>query len=162
MEPMFVDGPPILGLLLALSAVGMVVGFIWLHRISGLDADPGRSIFRYREPGTFRRLAELFDLVPSLPLPSVPVLPLAIRRRLTIRWLMTRVELAMGVVAVAVAASPLWLTAHRSSPMILGPDWSTILAIAGTVGTIVGLVWMIRIARRPAEAGQTIWRSLQD
>jgi hypothetical protein len=159
---MYIDQPPVVDLLLAIALVGLLVGLIWLHRITGLDADSGRSIFRYREPGAFRRLAELLDLVPSLALPSVPVLPTPIRRRLTIRWLVTRVELAVGVVGVAVAASPFWLTAYRSSPMLLGPDWSTILAIAGTVGAIVGLAWLIRIARPPAEAGPTIWRSLQD
>ncbi len=66
MEPMFMDRPPLLDLLLAIGLVGFVVGLIWLHRITGLGEDPGPAIFRYRGQGASRRLAELLDLAPSL------------------------------------------------------------------------------------------------
>lgn len=163
MEPMYIDQPPVVDLLLAIALVGFVVGLIWLRRITGLDEDPGRSIFRYRDQGAFRRLAELLDLAPNLRLPSL-TLPSPIRRRLTFRWLVTRLELVVGVLCVAIAASPIWLAGWlgRSGVMLSGSDWATLLVAAGTVGSMVGLAWMIRIAWRPADPGPSIWRSQHD
>jgi hypothetical protein len=161
MGPMSFDRPPIVDLLFAMSVVGMLVGLIWLHRITGLGADPGRSIFRYRDRDAFWRLTELLDLMASLRLPSLRV-PKPIRRRLTVRWLVTRLELALAVACLALAASPLWLSQAQMLPMAFGSDLALMLGAAGTAGCTIGLVWMIRIARRPAESGRTIWRAIQD
>jgi hypothetical protein len=166
MEPMYLDRPPVVDLLLVIAVVGFAVGLIWLHRIGGLGEDPGPSIFRYRDQGTFRRLAKSLDVAPSLPIPSLRLpslrLPSPIRRRQTIRWLVTRLELGVGVMGLAVAASPFWLPVQRSGYMFSDPDWGMLISIAGTVGCLIGLVWMTRIVRRPAEAGPSIWRSQHD
>jgi hypothetical protein len=164
MEPMFLGRPPIVDLLLAMSVIGMVVGLIWIHRITNLDEGSDRSIFRYRDQGALGHLTELRDLVPSLwlPIPRLRV-PMPIRRRLTARWLVTRLELALGVLSVTVAvALSLLLMPTQRFPMFGGPDWTSLLAIAGTAGCVVGLVWMLRIAGRPAETGPSIWRAHRD
>jgi hypothetical protein len=102
MGPMYIDQPPIVDLLLAIALVGFVVGLIWLRRITGLGEDPGPSIFRYRDHGAFRRLVDLLDLAPSFPIPSLR-LPMPVRRRLTVRWVVTRLELSVAIVCVAIA-----------------------------------------------------------
>jgi len=161
MEPMFLDPPLIMELLLAMAVVGFLVGLVWIHRISGLDEDPGPSIFRDRDERD-RLLAELRDLTLglSLPIPSGPV-PSPIRRRLTVRWLVTRLELAIASLGTAIVVAA-WLVRPSTTVMSSSPDWSTALAVAGTVGCLIGLAWMIRIAREPADTGRPIWCSLQD
>jgi hypothetical protein len=164
MEPMFLGRPPIADLLLATSVVGLLVGLLWILRITNLDEGSDRSIFRYRDQGGLRRLTELLDLVPSLltPIPSLR-LPMPIRRRLTARWLVTRLELALGVLSVIAAiALPLVVGPSQTPLMVDGPGWISLLTIVGTAGCVVGLVWMLRIARRPAETGPSIWRARRD
>jgi len=69
---------------------------------------------------------------------------------------------AQGYLSVAFAASPIGLPASQSGAISVDPDLSTLLAMAGTAGCIVGLAWMTRISRRPAETGPAIWRSQHD
>jgi hypothetical protein len=161
MGPVFLDWRAIIDLLLAMSVVGMLVGLIWLRRITGLDEVSGPSIFRDRDEGD-PILADLREVALGLPprISSRP-LPSPIRRRLTARWFVTRFELAtasLGTATVVLA----WFVRPSTSLMSASPDWSTASALAGTLSCLVGLVCMIRIARRPAETGPTIWRSLQD
>ena len=142
-------------LVTAAAALGMVVGLFWIHRIGGQGDDEGRPIFRYRAEGRPR------PRPPERRRFARPSLPDAIRRRTTIRWLATRLELAIAVACAAIPVA-LWMVGlPRTSAMFMGPgpDLGTPLAVAGTVGCLVGLAWMIRIARGPAGTGRTVWRS---
>ena len=156
MGPMFFEPPPVVYLVLGAAVLGVLVGLLWIHRIAGLGDDPGRPIFRYQDdreprprPPQRRRIAR-------------PRLPEAIRRRMTIRWLVTRFELGIAVVCAAIVVA-LWLVGPPTmSGDRFGPDLTTPLAAAGTVGCLVGLAWMIRIAREPADTGPPVWRSRDD
>ena len=153
MGPMYIQPPPIVYLVTAAAALGMVVGLFWIHRIGGQGDDEGRPIFRYRAEGRPR------PRPPERRRFARPSLPDAIRRRTTIRWLATRLELAIAVACAAISVA-LWMVGpHTTSALFLGPDWGTPLAIVGIAGYLVGLAWMIRIAREPAETGHTVWRS---
>ena len=159
MEPIALDWRIVADLPLPMAAVGLLVALVWIHRITGLDGDPGPSIFRDRdERGPV--LAELCDLTLglSLPIPSRPV-PSPIRRRLTVRWLVTRLEFAIASLGTAIVAAA-WLVRPSTTVMSAGPDMP--VAVAATAGCLVGLAWMIRIAREPAETGPSIWRSEHD
>lgn len=155
---MFVEPPPVVHLLLGAAVLGVVVGLLWIHRIGGAGEDRGRPIFRYqgdreprRRPPQRRRFAR-------------PRLPDAIRRRTTRRWLVTRLELAVGVVSVVLAAAPTWLRAfggYIPRPMLASP-WFDLLPILGLAGAVIGLVWMLRIAWHDPEARPSIWRSYRD
>lgn len=163
MEPMALDWRIVADLPVAMAGVGLLVGLIWIRRITGLGEDPGPSIFRDRDEGDLL-LAELRDLTLglSVPIPGGP-LPSPIRKRLTARWLVTRIELTVAMVSIVLAASSFWLPGPLvSRPMLNGSDLGGPLALVGTAGCVVGLVWMIRIARRPGDAGPTIWRSQRD
>lgn len=155
MEPIPIEPPPAV----LAAVVGLAVGLLWIHRITSPGEDPDRPVFRYRaggagplRPPTRRRLAR-------------PKLPDPVWRRLTVRWFVTRLEFAVAVVCAALAATPFWLPAfvgYSPRPMFTGPDWGTLLAAAGIVGCLVGLIWMIRIAREPAETSRPVWRSRDD
>ena len=104
MEPMFIDQPPVVDLLHLISLIGFAVGLVWLRRISGLDEDPGPTIFRYRDEGAARRhRAAQRDLAGGLELPS------SIRRRMTLRWLITRFELGIAVASDCSSCRPMAL-----------------------------------------------------
>jgi hypothetical protein len=81
---------------------------------------------------------------------------------MTVRWLVTRFELGIAVISAAIPVA-LWMVGPpRTSAMFTGSDLSTPLAVSGTVGCLVGLAWMIRIAREPADRGRSVWRSGDD
>src|SRR4029079_18514443 len=86
-------------LVLLVSAIGILVGLAWLHRISTMNDDPDRSSFRMHHRGTgdsrFREQVE------------IP----------TLNWLLTRGAILLGAGTVAITLfgplvlrgwSPLW------------------------------------------------------
>jgi hypothetical protein len=165
-EPMFLHEPSILGVplpfvILAVGGVGALIGLLWIHRITGPDEDPGRSIFRDREPGVGWHLTELLDLVHGLLAVGI-ALPMPIRRRLTVRWLVTRLELGAAIAGVAVASLGLSSMIGLDRPTIPGPDWVLVLAMAGTAGAIAGTIWMFRIAYSEPASNLSIWRTRDD
>ena len=135
------DGPSPLQLLLIVAAVGIVIGFIWLRRISSLGEDPDRSFSRLRgQHGGGSRL-------PDVPLPKVP----------TLRWLLTRGAIAIGVGTMVFAAI---------GPLLMGrwiPGWDAgVIAVAvwlaGIAAATIGTAWMVHIAVRTPEDGAPPWR----
>jgi hypothetical protein len=71
-----------------------------------------------------------------------------------------RVELAIGVLAVLVVAF-LFLTGLRDiDPVFYGPPVVAGLLplAAGIVGVVVGLAWMVWLARQNPERGERTWR----
>ena len=135
------DGPSPLQWLLMVAAVGIVIGLIWLRRISSLGEDPDRSFSRLRsQHGGGSRL-------PDVPLPEVP----------TLGWVLTRGAIVIGACATVFAAiGPLvmgrWIPAWDAG-VIAGAVWLAAIA-AATVGT----AWMVRIAVRTPEDGAPPWR----
>lgn len=69
-------------------------------------------------------------------------------------WYWTRLELAIGVGAVALAALILLLTPAQ----VHGHAAQELVPAAGFVGLLVGLAWMIRIFRGPRDEPRP-WRS---
>jgi len=132
------DGP--WKLLFLIAAVGMLVGFAWLRRISTLDEDPDRSTFRMHRRGTgdsrFREPVE------------IP----------TLNWLLTRGAILLGAGTVAITLF---------GPLVLGgwsPLWdvgpvAVVVWLTAIVAATIGTAWMIRIAARGPEDGAPPWRS---
>jgi hypothetical protein len=132
------DGP--WKILFLIGAVGMLIGYAWLHRISTLDEDSDRSWFRMhgRAGGGSR-------------FPDAPGIP-------SLNWLLTRGAILIGAGAVAFTlVAPLlmrrWIPLWDAGPIAI-VAWLAAIA-AATIGT----AWMIRIAVRGPEHGAPRWRS---
>jgi len=122
------------------TAVGMLVGLAWLHRISHLGEDPDRSFARFNE-----RIGRRWWI------PRAPRMP-------TRGWILTRGAVLIGVGAVALAlVGPQvlgsWNLASETGPIAI------FLWIAAILAAVVGTAWMIRIAVRGPEDGAPGWRS---
>jgi len=82
----------------------------------------------------------------------------------TWRWLATRLELGLGAVClvigpVLVFVAPGSHAMFLSDPSFLGVPLGDALLAMGCLGMIIGMLWMLRIARRsPEDGGPTIWR----
>jgi hypothetical protein len=71
-----------------------------------------------------------------------------------------RTELALAI-AVPVVAAFLWVAAPGpigGGMFYVAPPIVTLLPLAGVVGFIVGIVWMVRLSRPDPEAGERSWR----
>ena len=126
------------GAIVAIVAfTGLIVGFIWLRRITGGDEDPDRSFYRYQgRPGGGSWI------------PGTPELP-------TWRWVVTRLALVLGRASLMLAVI-LWV----AQPM--GPFAGTMTWLpwaVGFSGLVIGNVWLTRIARRsPEDGAPPTWR----
>lgn len=70
---------------------------------------------------------------------------------------------AVGLVVVAFIAVPGGTSPMFSTPPdILGLPVGPVLGTVGSVGVVVGLVWMIRIHRADPEPDQHAWRYRRD
>jgi hypothetical protein len=134
-------GPPWGEIVLGIAIVGMIVGFVWLRRITGGDEDPDRSFYRYqgrRGGGSW--------------IPGAPEIP-------TWRWVVTRAAIAVGIGAVVFAITgPAAL--HRWDRVM---DESFIVAVLAWIGAVVaatvGTALIVRIVRRsPEDGAPPTWR----
>jgi uncharacterized membrane protein len=80
----------------------------------------------------------------------------------TWRWWMTRIELAIGMVAVVVGVSivPMTLPSYIGAPFlepVVPRPWGLLIVLGALVGLVVGLVWMMRIAEVPTHESPP-WR----
>jgi hypothetical protein len=135
------SGPDYGWVIALLGFGGMVVGFVWLRRITGGEEDPDRSFYRYqgrRGGGSW--------------IPGAPELP-------TWRWIVTRAALAVGIGAVVFAiAGPAAL--HRWDRVM---DESFVVGVLAWIGAVVaatvGAAWIVRIVRRsPEDGAPPTWR----
>ena len=88
---------------------------------------------------------------------------LAMRRLPTRRWIVTRTEFAIGVLAALVfpflaVASPSYMGGGMRPPGLLSDLLSALPVAIGIVGVVVGLAWMVRILRQDPESGPSHWR----
>jgi drug/metabolite transporter (DMT)-like permease len=136
------EGPPAGAILGVAAAIGLVVGFIWLRRISSLGEDADRSFSRLsRQRGGGSRLPDVPD----------------IREVPTLGWLVTRAAIMIGVGAIVFAAlGPLVM--RRWTPAWDGGAIAALVWLAAIVAATVGTAWMIRIAVRTPEDGAPPWR----
>ena len=126
--------------LLLLAAVGMLVGFAWVHRITSMGEDPDRS---------FSRLSE--RLSTGLRIPNLPEIP-------TRGWLLTRGAILIGFGAVAFALVGPQLIRRWNLAFEAG-GIGVAMWIVAVLAAAVGTAWMIRIAVRAPDDGAPAWRS---
>jgi hypothetical protein len=126
--------------LFLIAAVGLLVGFVWLRRISSLDEDPDRSFTRLsgRRGGGSR-------------LPDAPGIP-------TRGWLLTRGAIVIGLGAIAFAVVGPQVM-RRWNPAFEAGGIAILIWILAILAAVVGTGWMIRIAIRGPEDGPQAWRS---
>ena len=126
--------------LFVLAAIGMLVGFAWVHRITSMGEDPDRSFSRLRgQRGGGSRL------------PDAPDIP-------TRGWLLTRGAILIGVGAVAFAFVRSQVM-RRWNPAFEAGGIAVAMWIVAVLAAAVGTVWMIRIAVRAPDDGAPAWRS---
>ena len=119
--------------LFLLAAIGMLVGFAWVRRITSLGEHPDRSFSRLRgQRGGGSRL------------PDAPDIP-------TRGWLLTRGAILIGVGAVAFALfGPQAM--RRWDPAFAAGGIAVVMWIVAVLAAAVGTAWMIRIAVRVPDA----------
>jgi hypothetical protein len=80
------------------------------------------------------------------------------QRRLDRAHFPIRAELVIAFAAVA--GGFLWVAAPGSFLATFHKPWliETLLPLAGVVGFIVGIVWILRLSRSGSEAGERTWR----
>ena len=123
--------------LLALLALGgLLVGVAWIRELSDTIERADDEHWR------FRRMSDLEHR----------------RRRLRRAHILIRVELAIAVAAPLVAAflyvAAPGFTGGTREPWLI----ERLLPWAAVAGVIVGLAWMIRLARPEPEGGERTWR----
>jgi hypothetical protein len=135
-------GPIPVGVLLALiGVVGPIVGLVWMIRIHRADPEPDQHAWRYRSHD--RR--------------AIVHITRSQWARLTAAGVM--------VLAVPVAALAILIAApgsFRASLIELLTGSLPIAPLIGVVGLIVGVAWLIRIARDEPEPDQQDWRYRRD
>jgi hypothetical protein len=85
-------------------------------------------------------------------------------RRPTWRWLVTRFELAIAGICALVPVSIIACAPHFSGGIassVMGVELRDALLIGGQLAMLVGLTWMVRIARGPEDGRPSIWRYRQ-
>jgi hypothetical protein len=127
-------------LLVLLPVIGLIVGFVWVRRITTLGEDPDRSFARFNE-----RIGRRWWIPRARPVP-------------TRGWMLTRGAILIGVGAVALAlVGPQvfgnWNLASEKRPLAI------LMWIAAILAAVGGTAWMIRIAVRGPEDGAPGWRS---
>ena len=140
MDPMtFTSGNDDGLVLFLLAAIGMLVGFVWVHRITSMGEDPDRSFSRLSGRVGGSRLADL---------PDIP----------TRGWLLTRGAILIGVGAVAFAlVGPQVM--GRWDPAFEAGGIAVVMWTFAVLAAAVGTAWMIRIAVRVPDDGAPAWRS---
>lgn len=128
-------------ILLVVVGLGMLAGLLWLRRITSLDDHTDRSFWRSRRERGWGSW-----------LPDGPELP-------TRRWLVTRAEMTIAVVALGVAlAAPFllsrWERAFEFDAFVAGALWLVAVALAA-----VGTRRILMISRGDRDAGSSSWRS---
>lgn len=134
-------GPPWGEIVAIVALTGMVVGFVWLRRITGGDEDPDRSFYRYqgrRGGGSW--------------IPGAPELP-------TWRWVVTRIALVLARASLLLSVV-LWVAQPAGTQaMFSGSDIAWLPWVVGFTGLVIGNVWMTRLARRsPEDGAPPTWR----
>jgi hypothetical protein len=126
--------------LVVLAAIGMLVGFAWVHRISSIREDPDRSFSRLSgQRGGGSRL------------PDAPDVP-------TRGWLLTRGAILIGVGSVVFAlVGPQVM--RRWNPAFEAGGIAIVMWMLAVLAAAVGTAWMIRIAIRAADDDAPAWRS---
>lgn len=127
-------------LLLVAAIVAMAIGIVWLRRIATLDDFSDRSFWRSQREGGWGSW-----------LPTTPEIP-------TGRWVVTRAEMSIAVVALAAAVGgPIVLT-RWDRPLALAPELAVVFWLVAVASAAAGTGWILRIARRGPEAGPSAWR----
>lgn len=165
-DPMTMTPPEVLGLptglvVLSVGIVGVVVGLVWMIRIYRADPEPDQHAWRYRsrDHDVDRDLAAarlaMLDVDPDHAGGLTPG-----QRG---RWI-GRAMIAGACVAIASVAylyveitsgtSPMF----RTPPDLFGLPVADVVAMAGLLGAIVGMLLMVRIHRADPEPDQHAWR----
>ena len=135
--PMFSEPPWFTRLLPWAGIAGVIVGLVWMVRLSRADPEAGDRTWRYRDSSDLERR----------------------RRRLARVHNLSRMKLVI-LVGSPLVAGLLWVLAPGSfRAMFL--HWSLITHVlpwAGIVGAIVGIAWILYISRDDPEAGDRTWR----
>jgi hypothetical protein len=122
-------------LLLAIAAIGTIVGTLWLRRIAGPDPDKEPSFWRYRQVDQVRRPSK----VNWLPTPG---------------WIATRLTMVVSVGVFAfVLLAPVLLWPNRGAVADAPLIWIVAVALAA-----VGTRWIFGIARADPESERRSWR----
>jgi len=136
-DAMFLDPPGFNRsfLAMAIAAIGLVVGFIWIRRITGPDPDKEPSFWRYRRVDNVRRPSK----VHWLPTPG---------------WIATRLAMVVAVgVLLFVLLAPGLLEAFGNAVAYAPWLWIAAIAMASA-----GTLWIFRIARANPDSESRFWR----
>jgi drug/metabolite transporter (DMT)-like permease len=118
-------------LLLLIGASGLVIGFLWIRRITSPDEVP--STFRYR---TDERLDEEWP---------------------TWRWSFTRGALTFARLSLIVSVLA-FFGGRGPRAMVPGSEYLGIATLIALAGLVIGNIWLHRIAHADPEAGPSWWR----
>jgi hypothetical protein len=121
-------------LVLAVSLTGLVVGLLWIRRITRFDEGPSR--FRYRRVHGIRHPA---------------------RTGPTFRWVATRSGMAAGLAALILPAVLILFSPNQMHDDGSAP-WASVLIGSGWVGLIIGNLWLYRILRGDSDPDARAWR----
>lgn len=166
-DPVDVGGVPAAVIVMAIGLALMLVGWLWMRRITDADDrgqendDSWRSRDRVDVSSLRRQLIrgpKSASAVPGVPRPAGP----------TRGWLVTRTIMRISDVALLLViwlVATMWSGADVSigddSPSVAGVPARIVLAAIAGCATVVGWVWIRRIAsgEPEPESNDRFWRS---
>jgi drug/metabolite transporter (DMT)-like permease len=118
-------------LLLLIGASGLLIGFLWIRRITSPDEGP--SPFRYRR---HERLDEEWP---------------------TWRWTFTRAAMMFARVSLIVSVLA-FFGGQGPRAMVRGSEYHGLATVIALAGLVIGNIWIHRIYRANPEPDSRAWR----